>query len=353
MKKKFKKSVVRVGAFIVAMGVIASAMYATHAMTRSFSVNSPVRAAEAGSSARAMYTMDVNSGRVFFEKNANAQMPIASTTKILTAITVLENTDDLDTPFEIDSRAVGVEGTSIYLQKGEKLTVRELLLGMMLRSGNDASNALALRISPSLEEFAKLMNQTAKKAGAENSHFTNAHGLDCNVKLYGTPVSTARDLALITAYAMKNPTFREIAATKETKISGPDYKRPIRNKNRLLHGMEDCVGVKTGFTKKAGRCFVGAAEDNGMTVVNVVLNCGPMFEESATFMERSLQEFPLTRLIEKDQFINTTCGTRAIATEDFIYPTSKNDQVEIKIENNKACVYINGNKVSCSPCNVL
>ena len=341
MKKN--KIFLRISAVLVAMLIVASAIYASSIMGKKVTATG-VRGAEISTSARAMCTIEVNSGRILYESNADTKISMASTTKIVTAITVLENTDDLDTPFEIDPRSIGIEGTSIYLQKGESLTVRELLLGMMLRSGNDASQALALRISKSIEDFNKLMNQTAQKAGATSSSFKNPHGLDQEGHY-----TTARDLALITAYAMKNPTFTEIAATKETKISGVEYPRLLRNKNRILHSMDTCVGVKTGFTKKSGRCFVGALKDHGMTIVCVVLNCGPMFEESARLMESALEQFSVTHIIRKDQFIDDN----NIAIEDFFYPTKDSDEITIQCNDGNVQVMINGSKVYESKCNVL
>lgn len=339
----------RITAFIIAAIVLSSALYASIAMSKQRQI--PVLLG-ATTTAKAMFTLEASTRRVLYEKNADVRIPMASTTKIATAITVLENTTDLDTPFEIDPRAVGVEGTSIYLQKGEKLSVRELLLGMMLRSGNDASTALALHVSDSVAEFADLMNQLAVRAGATNTRFTNPHGLD-HADIYGDSYTTARDLALITAYAMGNATFAEIVATREAKISGKEYPRVLRNKNRLLYGMEACVGVKTGFTKKAGRCFVGAVQSGGVTIINVVLNCGPMFEESAELMEAGLKELTMTRLVTEAQFIKTTCGTRAIGTEDFSYPTAKGDNIKITIADEKVNVEINENLVYTAPAHVV
>lgn len=231
-------------------------------------------------SARGMCTLS-GDGRVLFCKDCDRQLPCASTTKILTAITAIENCGHLDIPIEIDPKSVGVEGTSIYLQKGEKLTIRELLYGLMLRSGNDAATAIALHVGKCAgKNFVELMNETAIKAGAVNSNFKNPHGLDQEGHY-----TTAKDLALISAYAMKNKTFCEIVSTKQTKISGMAYPRVIKNKNRLLNGMENCVGIKTGFTKKAGRCYVGAIREDDLTVICCVLNCGPMFEEAAELMD--------------------------------------------------------------------
>lgn len=215
------------------------------------------------------------------------------------------------------------------------MTLRELLYGMMLRSGNDAATALALAISPTVPEFANLMNETAKRAGAQNSNFKNPHGLDAEGHY-----TTARDLALITAYAMKNPTFAEIVATKEIKISGKDYPRIVRNKNRLLQSCPDCVGVKTGFTKKAGRCYVGAFNDNGMTVICVVLNCGPMFEEAATLMEMADEEFTMTRI----------AGICDGGAYEFFFPLRADEKPEIKHDNHNVILGINGEVLYTVPC---
>ena len=281
-------------AFVLALMLIAGAVYSSAFLGRNaFKSNhkrinaQSMECAESepfASTARGMCTMD-GEGRVLFKKDEHKKLAMASTTKIATAITVLDNCTDLDTPFEVDKRAIGIEGTSIYLKKGEKMTVRELLYGLMLRSGNDCATALAYHIgNGDYQKFIDLMNEMARNVGAENTSFANPHGLDEDDHF-----TTAYDLALISAYAMKNPTFAEIVSTKETKISGVDYPRVIRNKNRLLHGMDCCVGVKTGFTKKAGRCYVGAIKQNDSIVICAVLNCGPMFEEAAELMEDGME----------------------------------------------------------------
>lgn len=298
--------------------------------------------------ARGMCTIDMQSGRVLYEHNADDRMPMASTTKIATAITVLENCYDLDTPIEINPKARGIEGTSIYIQKGEKLTVRELLYGMMLRSGNDAAMAMALHVAKDNDAFCDLMNETARKAGATNTQFKNPHGLDADGHY-----TTAGDLAKISAYAMKNPIFAEIVATKDTTISGPDYKRPIRNKNRLLHSVPDCVGIKTGFTKKAGRCYVGAFEQNGMTVISVVLNCGPMFEEAANLMEHGLEEYTMTRVLCAHEPITVDGEMVGIAVEDFLYPLQSGETPDITTQDNEVIVKLGKETIYKSAFNAL
>ena len=285
-------------------------------------------------SAKAMATVELTTGRVLYEKNAYQRLPMASTTKILTAITVLEHVSCTSEIVKVDDRAIGIEGTSIYLQKGEELTVKELLYGMMLRSGNDASNALALHVSKSIDDFAFLMNFTARKAGAKDSNFKNPHGLDEK-----DHYTTAYDLAQISAYAMRNHEFAEIVATKDVKISGKDYPRSIQNKNRLLRSNEDVIGIKTGFTSKAGRCFVGAMDEGGMTVINVVLNCGPMFPESEQMMERAGDEFFMHKILDKEKVIRHGKFAGMVA-EDFAFPLRKGEIDKVRIEMDKENVFV-------------
>ena len=239
------------------------------------------------SSAKAMCTMEASSGRVLYSKNMDAELPMASTTKIMTAITAIEDCNDVDEKFVISPKAVGVSGTSLYLRKDEAFSVRELLYGLMLISGNDASVAIGERVGGNVKNFVELMNKTAEKIGAKNSHFANTHGLDGKGHY-----TSAHDLALITSYALQNETFREIVSTKTTKIINTDGKsRYLKNKNKLLATLEGCNGVKTGFTDDAGRCLVASAERDGMQLVCVVLNCGPMFEECATLLEKGFEEY--------------------------------------------------------------
>jgi len=302
--------------------------------------------------------MDLETGRIFYEHNADAQLPLASTTKIVTAIAVIENFAEqgrsLDEKFKINDKALGIEGTSIYLQKGEELTARELLLGLMLRSGNDAASALALATKPSIAEFAELMNQTATRAGAKHSSFKNPHGLDEEGHY-----TTARDLAKITIYAMKNPTFAEIVKTQTAKIDGAEYSRVLHNKNRLLKSLGGCVGVKTGFTKKAGRCYVSAREADGRTTICVVLNCGPMFEEATALMTSASEEFPTRQLLAVDTFVDFTYGCTnglcAIAIEDFFYPLSdaEFDNLKITLDGDEVVIKLKDKEIYRAECNVI
>ncbi len=195
-------------------------------------------------------------------------MGMASTTKIMTAIAALENAD-VNSIATVSNNAYGVEGSSMYLALGEKLSLEDLLYGLMLVSGNDAATAVAEHVSGTVQDFANLMNEKAAEIGALNSNFTNPHGLSDE-----NHYTTALDLARITAYGLKIPKFREIVSTKSKSIpwKDHDYNRKLVNHNKFLNLYDGCIGVKTGFTKATGRCLVTAVEKNGMCLVCVTLN---------------------------------------------------------------------------------
>lgn len=278
--------------------------------------------------------IEAESGRVLFEKNKDKKVPMASTTKIMTAITAIENCENLDEKFEISPKAVGVEGTSLYLRKGDVYSTRDLLYALMLISGNDASVAIAEHVAGSTSEFVTLMNELAKKIGANSTHFANTHGLDADGHY-----TTAYDLALITAYALNNDTFREIVSTKNTKITNSNGEnRYLKNKNKLLFTLDGCIGVKTGFTNDAGRCLVSAIERNGMRLVCVVLNCGPMFEESATLLNECTNRFKkvdITSLYNYNNEVEVLDGREKLAKlytkEKFFYPLTDKEVESLEI----------------------
>ena len=288
------------------------------------------------SSAKAMCVIEKDSGRILYSKNENEKLPMASTTKIMTAITVLQNCQNLDELITVDDAAVGVEGTSIYLRKDETLTIKDLLYGLMLRSGNDAATALAYHVGGSIEGFTEKMNNLAKTIGATNSHFANPHGLD-NPNHY----TTAYDLALITGYALNNPIFKEIVSSKTYQIEATNKseKRYLTNKNRLLTSLDGCCGVKTGFTNKAGRCLVSACERDDFTAICVVLNCGPMFEESTELLNTAYKDYDRIKIIDKNKeiyneyHINEHDGRLYLYTsEDFEYPLKESEFNRLKLE---------------------
>ena len=240
-----------------------------------------------------------NDNKVLYEYNKDVKLPMASTTKIITAIVALENCDDLDKLITVADESVGIEGTSIYLRKNEQISIRNLLYGLILASGNDAATALAYEIGGSEEKFVEMMNDFVKRLGLTNTQLKNPHGLDADGHY-----TSAYDLAAITNYALNNETFLEIVSTK-TKVlnEGEPNVRYLRNKNKLLFSEEGCIGVKTGFTDNAGRCLVNACEKDGMRVVSVVLNCGPMFEECDRLNNLAFNEYELKTFVEPYGFV--------------------------------------------------
>ena len=218
-------------------------------------------------SAQGAVLMCANSGEVLFSKNGNKKLSMASTTKIMTSLLALESPSP-DAEIKVTDEMVRVEGTSMGLQAGDSVSLRELVYGMLLQSGNDAANAAALFLGGSIEGFAEMMNSRAKQIGMKNTSFVTPSGLDDD-----NHYSTAYDMALLAAECIKNPEFAHICAQKRATLTygNPPYLRTLTNHNRLLQMYEDSVGIKTGFTKKSGRCLVSAAERDGIILVAVTL----------------------------------------------------------------------------------
>lgn len=237
-------------------------------------------------SAKGAVLIEAASGRVLFEKNCHEKLLNASTTKIMTAILTLEQ-KDLDDVFVVDPNAIKVEGSSMGLQEGDQVTLRTLVWGMLLASGNDAANAAAIHIDKSLDAFVERMNRKAKEIGMNDTHFSSPSGLET-----GEHYTTAYDLALLSRYALQNDDFSEMVRSKSAKLyyGNPPYHRWLTNHNRLLWQSEDCIGIKTGFTKAAGRCLVSAAERNGLTLIAVTLNCPNDFGVHKTIYDQSFDQ---------------------------------------------------------------
>lgn len=285
-------------------------------------------------SAHSAVVLDSASGRILYSHNAQQQMGMASTTKIITAITALEN-GDINSVATVSKTAYGVEGSSMYLGLGEKLTLEQLLYGLMLVSGNDAATAIAEHISGSVEKFAELMNQTALKIGATNSNFTNPHGLS-HEKHY----TTAQDLAKITAYAMKNPKFREIVSTKTKQIpwKDHDYDRHLVNHNKLLSMYEGCIGVKTGFTKATGRCLVSAVQRNGMTLICVTLRASDDWNDHMSLYDSIFKEYTPYKAKSSGEVLavaevsnGSAKQIELVSESDLILPVRSNEETQIKV----------------------
>ena len=245
---------------------------------------------------KSMVVIEQNTKRVLNEYNKDLQLPMASTTKIMTALVVLKNCDNLDKEVLVDDRAIGIEGTSMYLRKGEKLTIKELLAGMLLPSGNDASCALAYHLAPTMQEFANLMNKQAKELGLENTCFKNSHGLDEE-----NHYTSAYDLAAIASEAMKFEEFVNIVSSPYIQVRGAGGEqgdiRYLKNKNKLLHNFDGTTGIKTGFTDNAGRCFVSSATRGKLNLICVVLNCPDMFEVSQNLLNEGFNNYNYVELM--------------------------------------------------------
>ncbi len=226
------------------------------------SVNTPSVSADSA------ILIEASTGEIVWSKNADAKRSMASTTKIMTALVAIENCD-ISKTVAISPDAVGIEGSSVYLYEGERLRMEDLLYAMLLESANDAAAAIAIEVGGSIEDFAKLMNAKAAELGLESTHFTNPHGLDDSEHY-----TTAEELAIIASAAMKNETFRSIVSTykKTIPLNETEGVRLLINHNKLLKSYDGCVGVKTGYTKKSGRCLVSAALRDGVELICVTLD---------------------------------------------------------------------------------
>ena len=279
-------------------------------------------------SAEKAIVMDAVTGRVLYEKSADRRSLIASTTKIMTALIVSEQCNVLDR-MRIPKEAVGIEGSSMYLQEGEVLTVQELLYGLMLSSGNDAAVALAIYCGGTVEGFAQLMNDKARLLGLENTHFENPHGLDSPGNY-----STARDLAVLSAYAMENPVFRQTVSTKNVSVG----QRYLRNHNKLLWQIDGADGVKTGYTRAAGRILVSSAMRSGRRIVAVTIHAPDDWQDHRTLLENGFSRFSICRIASAGDCLSvvsvaggTSETARIIAAEDFWYSLAEGEQPEICI----------------------
>ncbi|WP_241154394.1 D-alanyl-D-alanine carboxypeptidase family protein [Staphylospora marina] len=284
--------------------------------------------------ARAAILVDAGTGRVLYQKRADEPMPIASLTKIMTAILAIEH-GKLDELVTVGPNAVGVEGSSIYLKEGEKIPLETLLYGLMLRSGNDAAVAIAEHIGGSVEGFVWMMNEKAEFLGLEQTHFANPHGLDAEGHH-----SSARDLATLTAYALKNPVFSQIVSTEVKTVPWPgeQWHRKFYNKNKMLRFYRWADGVKTGFTKKARRTLVSSATKDGRRLITVTLNDGDDWKDSMMMFEYGFNRFETVSILKKGQRVGGKSlkkGDRRIdvvAGADFSWPLTQEEKGLVSVE---------------------
>lgn len=290
-----------------------------------------VHGGELSLSSQSSILIDGDTGRIFYEKNSHEKMGMASTTKIMTALLALEN-GELNDKVRIDSEAVGIEGSSIYLKEGEIISLKDLVYGLMLRSGNDAAVAIASHIGGSSEEFIDLMNKKAKSIGALNTNFTNPNGLSDD-----NHYSTAYDMALITREAFKQEEFRNIVNSKSYK-SNRIENNYFYNKNKTLSEYDGGNGVKTGYTRKSGRCLVSSASRQGLNLISVSLNAPNWFSDNYKLLDYGFETYKPFFIYDKGQFvkkIKIDKGTKEyldLVTEDgLFFPLKEDEREKIKI----------------------
>lgn len=269
-----------------------------------FNTIAATQVSEISLSAKSAVLIDLDERNILYQKNAKECLPMASTTKIVTALLVCELTK-CDAVVKIPAEAVGIEGSSIYLNEGELLTVEQLLYALLLESANDAAVALAIFAAGSIEGFAQKCNEKAYSLGLRNTNFTNPHGLyDEN------HYTTAYDLAILTSEALKNPTIAKICASKRAEIphgitqSTPagEGVRYLKNHNKMLSNYQDSIGVKTGFTKKSGRCLISAAKRNGLTLIAVTLNAPDDWHDHTALLDYGFNNYERRTVFSQGEF---------------------------------------------------
>lgn len=277
--------------------------------------------------------MEAGTKTVLYASNAHVRLPMASTTKIMTALLALEqgNPDELVC---IPDEALGVEGSSIYLKLGEVMSLRDLLYGLMLSSGNDAAVAIAATLGGSVEGFARMMNQRARELGALNTNFVNPNGLH-DQEHY----TTAYDLALISAHAMGNPAFAELVSAQYHKATTGDTARTFKNKNKILWQYEGGNGIKTGYTQASGKCLAFSAARGNMQLVGIVLNCPGMFPDSMALLNYGFAAYEMRTLVAAGDFVTRAHVRRGqktlldlVAQQDIIVPVRTGQAPSCKLQ---------------------
>jgi serine-type D-Ala-D-Ala carboxypeptidase (penicillin-binding protein 5/6) len=286
--------------------------------------------------ARAAVLMDAATGKILYQKEPELRLPPASTTKVVTAILTLESGRSFKETLPVSKEATRVPASKLYLRPGQSVSIEELLYGILLASANDASMVLAEGIAGSVERFAELMTKKAHDIGATNSHFTNPHGLTA-----ADHYSSAKDLALIFRYAMKNPTFREIVQTKFSSVSTTAVVRKkvvprrisVRNHNRLLWNFDGALGGKTGYTHAAQKCFVGAVQRNGVTLIVSILGARDQWGDTKRLLEYGFDNYetlktpttPAGKAASNEQQV----GVRGDRVSANIVPPQEKDQPKL------------------------
>lgn len=281
-------------------------------------------------SATSAVLMDVDSGRILYEKDADTPRSIASITKLMTALIAVECLDELSTSVTVRREWTGIEGTSLYLEPGEKIMVETLLYGLLLHSGNDAAVALACICAGDVETFVSWMNERARDLGMTNTHFSDPNGLSGE-----NHHASAHDMARLASACLNNPKVAEIVRTKTISLEG----RHFSNHNKLLWQYADCIGMKTGYTRQAGRTLVSAAERDGQRLVCVTL-CDPDdWEDHKALLDYGFTVFPQTVLAEQGEQIrqipvegSLVRFVPAVLRTDICYPLREDETPQVQIE---------------------
>ncbi len=286
--------------------------------------------------AKSAIVIDQRTGRILYSKNINEKRSMASTTKIMTAIVAIEN-GNMNDYVKVSKKACQVGGSSIWLEENEILPLEELIYGLMLKSGNDASYAIGEHIgNGDINKFIDMMNRKAIELGALDTSFVNTHGLD-----HEDHHTTAYDLARISAYGMDNEKFRSIVSTKEKSISWPNcqWSRYLKNTNKMLWLYEGSNGIKTGFTNKAGRCLVSAADKNHMELISVVLHSNDIWTDSQAILDYVYNNYSPLLIIKKNEFIKSIEVINGMENhcnvysgDDIIIPIENEEKKDLRIE---------------------
>ncbi len=284
-----------------------------------------------GVSARSAILIEQETGRVLYEKDAYSQRRIASITKIMTAVLAIES-GKMNEKVTVSRNAAGTEGSSLYLKEGEKITLENLVYGLMLRSGNDAAVAIAEEVGGSLEGFVTLMNQKAEEIGMSKTVFMNPHGLDD----HENHLSTAYDMALLTQYAMNNETYRIISGTKVHKAPNEmeEWDYVWRNKNKLLTSLySDSTGGKTGYTKRAKRTLVSTAERDNMTLIAITLDAPDDWNDHISMFNWGYANYELTLLEPKGKLKDVKkepYKDNVTLNRDLSYPLAEDERNQVE-----------------------
>ncbi len=284
-------------------------------------------------SAQSAIVIDARTGRVLYEHNANNKMPMASTTKIMTALLAIQN-NNLNDLVKVKPESTNIEGSSIYLKEGEVIKLKDLLYGLMLCSGNDAACAIAQHVGGNVEQFAQMMNNKVTELGLNDTNFMNPHGLNNQ-----NHFTTAYDLAMISKEAMQHNTFKNVVGTKLwiAQREGDRYKY-FYNKNKVISQYEYGTGIKIGYTKRSGRCLVASSKKGELELICVVLNAPNWFNDSYRLMDYVFNKYKPTKIIDENQIFKTVPVrngtkeyTKIIAQQKSILPLTDKEKKQISI----------------------